>query len=84
MWTHIAHAVPDSNHSIANLQADLQQRLLDACSLDFQPTGQLHLSLTRTVVLKHHWIELFVQSLKERIPQHSRSDWSNPLFEFPY
>lgn len=26
----------------------------------------LHISLTKTVILKHHWIESFIQSIKDR------------------
>lgn len=35
---------------------------------DFQTTAHLHMSLTRTVVLQHHWIGPFVESLRERLP----------------
>lgn len=28
---------------------------------------RFHISLTKTIVLRHHWIEPFVQTIKERI-----------------
>lgn len=36
-------------------------------SVPLRPTDDFHISLTRTVVLRHHWIELFVQSVKDRL-----------------
>ncbi|KAK4877003.1 hypothetical protein RN001_009509 [Aquatica leii] len=35
--------------------------------LSFQPVNHFHISLTRTVVLKHHWIESFMKSVRERL-----------------
>lgn len=67
--------------SILNL--DLISILLDNCDVNIntivtqlasvlpdvplKPTDNFHISLTKTVVLRHHWIEPFVESVKERI-----------------
>lgn len=32
-----------------------------------KPVDLFHISLTKTVILKHHWIESFIQSIKECI-----------------
>ncbi|KAB0796418.1 hypothetical protein PPYR_10479 [Photinus pyralis] len=31
-----------------------------------------HISLTRTVILKHHWIELFIKSVREKLSSFRR------------
>lgn len=36
-------------------------------NVPLKPTDDFHISLTKTVILRHHWIELFVESIKERI-----------------
>lgn len=47
----------------------LQQHIIDFFQnyeqIQFHPIDNLHLSLTRTIVLKHHWIGAFVESIKE-------------------
>lgn len=32
-----------------------------------QRIEKLHISLTKTVILKHHWIDIFMESIKNRI-----------------
>lgn len=36
-------------------------------NVPLKPTDDFHISLTKTVILRHHWIDLFVESIKERI-----------------
>ncbi|KAK5642704.1 hypothetical protein RI129_008871 [Pyrocoelia pectoralis] len=33
----------------------------------FHTMNNFHISLTRTVILKHHWIELFIKSVREKL-----------------
>ncbi|KAJ8924948.1 hypothetical protein NQ315_001113 [Exocentrus adspersus] len=43
-----------------------------AHSIDIKKTEELHISLTRTLVLKHHWINLFVNTLKANLAHHRK------------
>lgn len=46
----------------------ITRELIDALpNVPLRSAGDFHISLTRTVALRHHWIESFVQSIKERI-----------------
>jgi hypothetical protein len=38
-----------------------------------KPVDELHISLTRTVVLRHHWIESFFESVQQCIKELPRS-----------
>lgn len=35
--------------------------------LNAQRIDDLHISLTKTIILKHHWIDLFTDSIKNKI-----------------
>ena len=52
---------------ISNLQHDLIQYLSSNSQTQFHAIESLHISLTRTVVLKHHWIDLFINAVKENL-----------------
>ncbi|XP_034033125.1 U6 snRNA phosphodiesterase [Thalassophryne amazonica] len=46
---------------------ELLEQLLStakACGVDLTPQEEFHLSLSQTVVLRHHWIQPFTQSLR--------------------
>lgn len=36
-------------------------------NIEVHPIDELHMSLSRTVILRHHWIDEFTQSLKETV-----------------
>lgn len=36
-------------------------------SIQFHPVDDLHISVTRTVVLRHHWIDEFVRSIENNL-----------------
>jgi hypothetical protein len=36
-----------------------------------------HISLTKTVILKHHWIDSFIDTLKENISYFNRYKFKN-------
>lgn len=57
------------NDEVAELQRKITDHLAADCQLEMHFTDQLHASLTRTVVLKHHWIDSFVESLKDAVPK---------------
>ena len=52
----------------------LVQTCLVICERLVKMTAQeeFHISLTRTVVLKHHWIQEFVQSVRQAMESHRR------------
>ncbi|GLH07057.1 U6 snRNA phosphodiesterase [Gryllus bimaculatus] len=35
-------------------------------NFNLKPVSDFHISLTKTVILRHHWIDLFVKSVQER------------------
>lgn len=52
----------------------LQNELLDVINatktfeaVQFHPVEDLHISVTRTVVLQHHWIDEFVRSIENNL-----------------
>lgn len=47
---------------------ELQQNLIEIVP-DLKVVDHLHLSLTKTVVLRHHWIDSFVKSVQELLSQ---------------
>ncbi|XP_059617294.1 U6 snRNA phosphodiesterase 1 [Phlebotomus argentipes] len=59
------------SEGIKNLQAHIRVLAKENLSLDLTEAKELHVSLTKTVVLRHHWIESFIASLQHRL-QHCR------------
>lgn len=49
--------------------------VLECCKtvISFKPVTDLHISLTRTVVLRHHWIQSFTESVQQCIKELPRS-----------
>lgn len=66
----------EENAAIANLQSQMAALINTAAADDvllLRPVDQLlHVSLTRTVVLQHHWIDSFVESVREAVPKLKR------------
>lgn len=60
----------ESNEALKRLLLSLKVAV--ASSIDLKYFEEYHISLTRTVILRHHWINLFVDTLKETLPQHHR------------
>lgn len=55
---------------IAKLHDELLNQIKSTSTLEtieFHPIDELHLSLTRTVVLQHHWIDEFVRSVDYKL-----------------
>ncbi|XP_055849923.1 U6 snRNA phosphodiesterase 1 [Episyrphus balteatus] len=52
-----------------NIMDELQMMIQNALhkSIDLKQSENIHLSLTKTVILRHHWIKLFVKSLQETL-----------------
>ncbi|XP_045462546.1 U6 snRNA phosphodiesterase [Harmonia axyridis] len=51
----------------------LQESLMSCIpEVPFQKIDDLHLSLTKTVVLKYHWIHSFINSIKDRVSHFRR------------
>lgn len=42
-------------------------------AVEFHPIDELHMSLTRTVVLQHHWIDEFVRGIENGLKNEQRS-----------
>lgn len=60
---------------IRRLQDDLLNQIKSTKTLEtieFHPIEDLHLSLTRTVVLQHHWIDEFVRSVEQKLKNTNR------------
>lgn len=60
---------------ISKLQDEILKVLKSTVSLEsieFHKIDDLHLSLTRTVVLRHHWINEFVQSVEQSLQNTNR------------
>jgi len=49
--------------------------VLECCKtvISFKPVTDPHISLTRTVVLRHHWIQSFTESVQQCIKELPRS-----------
>ena len=45
--------------------------VLECCKtvVPMKPSDDCHISLTRTVVLRHHWIESFIESVRDCIKE---------------
>lgn len=67
--THIFISVPQNNHFL-NFVGNLMKLLLPE---GFELLPEFHVSLSRTVVIRHHWIEPLVESLKEKLQHISTS-----------
>lgn len=48
---------------------DLQNSLIKSPFIDVElkPSSDIHISLTKTVVLQHHWIDSFVSSVRNEL-----------------
>lgn len=60
---------------IRKLQDQFQNLLKSANTLEnvqFHVFEELHMSLTRTVVLRHHWIDEFVRSVEQSLTNAKR------------
>lgn len=65
----------NSNYIFPGARSDtiveLQEALITHCAkelnLKLYPVDDYHISLTRTVVLRHHWIQMFMTSIKSNL-----------------
>lgn len=48
-------------------------------NIEIHPIEELHLSLSRTIILRHHWIDEFTQTLKETVAGLKRLIYFNNL-----
>lgn len=55
------------NDTINALQNRLNQYAANKLNLSFRQFDAVHISLTRTLVLRHHWIELFVKAINSSL-----------------
>lgn len=65
----------DKTDAISQLQDDLLDllRCTDILeSIQFHPLEELHMSVTRTVVLRHHWIDEFTRSIENSVKNTNR------------
>lgn len=56
------------------LIAELRKAVQDCCDAEgiavaLESIEEVHLSLTKTFVLQHHWIESFIQSIRDSVSQ---------------
>lgn len=50
-----------------NIIDELQTIIKNTLKIDLKQSENIHLSLTKTVILRHHWIKLFTKSLEESL-----------------
>lgn len=55
------------NDTILELQEALITHCAKELNLKLYPVDDYHISLTRTVVLRHHWIQMFMASIKSNL-----------------
>lgn len=66
LFISISAAVPFSD-SIRELQSRIVETFANDTGIRLHTIESLHISLTRTVVLQHHWIDDFKKSVRESI-----------------
>lgn len=57
----------DLNDSILELQNDIINFCDKTINISLQKVPNIHISLTRTVVLRHHWIDQFIMTVKSKL-----------------
>lgn len=50
-----------------NIIEEVQDAIKNCLKIDLKQSENIHLSLTKTVVLRHHWIKLFAESLENSL-----------------
>lgn len=61
------------SESIEKLQRTLKSRIeSNIDNMEMHPMEELHMSLTRTVILRHHWIDEFIRSVTNATQSYSR------------
>lgn len=45
----------------------IKTSIKDESSLEVHPIDDFHMSLTRTIILRHHWINEFVRSVQKSL-----------------
>lgn len=69
-WASYCYFKLEENH----LVLDLRQAIQECCQevglpVKLEPIEELHLSLTKTVILRHHWIESFKKGIEEHLAE---------------
>lgn len=59
--------IDEQNDSIVALQGDIINNVKTKLILQFHPIETLHISLSKTVPIKFHWIKPFIHSLQNNI-----------------
>lgn len=62
----ISHYILDEHNPVVR---DLMNAFINICqgSVLMHPCEDLHVSLTKTVILRHHWIESFINTITSNI-----------------
>lgn len=75
-WKQIVSSFPIKSVPFSDSLRDIQNQIADSCEKDLNVQlhfiESLHISLTRTVVLQHHWIDEFKKSIKDCIVDFKR------------
>lgn len=74
-------SVPFSD-SIRELQAQMVKSFENDSSMQLNCIESLHISLTRTVVLQHHWIDDFTKSVRESLTDFRKYAGGDFSFKF--
>jgi U6 snRNA phosphodiesterase len=66
-WASYVYIPIVRNSAVEELQTELISFISAACSLEVTPfdESELHISLTRLLILKHHWIDAICESIKQ-------------------
>ncbi|XP_044748014.1 U6 snRNA phosphodiesterase [Coccinella septempunctata] len=68
-WATFVYVPCESHNGITSLQESIIKCIPE---VPIQKVEDLHLSLSKTVILKYHWIHPFMNSIKERISHYRR------------
>ncbi|XP_055710345.1 U6 snRNA phosphodiesterase 1 [Phlebotomus papatasi] len=66
IWATFCYIPFDLSESIQHLQKSIKNSVRKNLNLELCEAQELHVSLTKTVILRHHWIESFVASLEKK------------------
>jgi hypothetical protein len=59
--------IVNNSESVCRQIENIKQVLMDFPDLGIHFCEDLHLSLSKTIVFRHHWIDSFTNELKEKV-----------------
>ncbi|OXA57713.1 U6 snRNA phosphodiesterase [Folsomia candida] len=71
-WASFVHIPLNNSQNVICQIEHIKNVVVDIPDLEFHFCEDLHLSLSKTVVLRHHWIDSFLSTLKNNVTQINR------------